>query len=64
MITRSSTRFEISNYVKLDDGRLTTLIANVDQAGPGASVPETTPMPAKSVGKPGEWSVASFLGLP
>jgi hypothetical protein len=64
MVIRSSTRFEIANYVKLDDSRLTALITNVDQAGPGASVVETTPIQAKPVGKPGEWSVASFLGAP
>jgi len=47
--------------VKLDDGKLTALISNVDQAGPGTLVMEKTPTQAKPVGKTGEWSVASFL---
>jgi hypothetical protein len=63
-VTRSSTRFDIAKYVKLDDGKLTSLISKVDSAGPGALMMETTSDQAKTVGKPGEWSVASFLGAP
>ena len=48
-------------YVKLDDSKLMALISNIDKAGPGASVTETTPTQAKPAGKPGEWSVGSFL---
>jgi len=60
-VIRSSTRFDVVQYVKLDDSKLTALISNVDKASPGASVMETTPTRAKPAGKPGEWSVASFL---
>ena len=60
-IIRSSTRFDIAYYVKLNDSKLTDLISNVDMAGPGASVMESIAVQATPVGKPGEWSVASFL---
>ena len=30
-VIRSSTRFEIANYMKLDDSKLTALISNIDQ---------------------------------
>ena len=58
----SSTWFEITNYVKLDDGKLTALISNVDKAGLGASFTKTTLIQAQPVGKSGNWNVASFLG--
>ena len=58
---RSFTRFDIANYVKLNDCKLTDLISNVDMAGPGASATETTSVQAKPVGKPGEWSVEKFI---
>lgn len=57
----SSTQFDIANYVKLDNSKLTALISKVDMAGPGASVMETPSVQAKLVGRPGEWSMASFL---
>ncbi|KAF8963773.1 hypothetical protein BDZ97DRAFT_1819116 [Flammula alnicola] len=60
-VIRSSTRFEISTYVKLDDSKLTALITKVDTAGPGVGVVEIHSEPAKVVGKPGEWSVDSFF---
>jgi hypothetical protein len=63
-VMRSSTRFDIGKYVKLDNGKLTTIISKVDSAGPGALMMETSSIRAESVGKPGEWSVASFLGVP
>jgi hypothetical protein len=63
-IVRSSTRFDIANYVKLDDGKLTTLISKVDRAGPGASMTETpqvlTIRVTKPVIKPGEWRFLEF----
>ena len=59
--TRSSTIFDISEYIKLDDPKLTALISNVDSAGPGASSVANAPTIQKPVGKPGEWSVDSFL---
>ena len=58
---RSLTRFDIANYVKLNDCKLTNLISNVDMAGPGVLAMETASIQATPVGKPGEWSVASFL---
>ena len=61
-VVQSSTWFEIANYVKLDDGKLTALISNVDKAGPGASLMKTTLIQAQPVGKPGDWNVVSFLG--
>jgi hypothetical protein len=45
-----------------DDSKLTALIAKVDSAGTSALMTETCSIQAKSIGKPGEWSVASFLG--
>ena len=68
VVLRSSTRFDIAHYVKLNDSKLTALISHVDKAGPGASVTETTPTQAQAnlepAGKPGEWSVESFLEVP
>jgi hypothetical protein len=46
--------------VILDDDKLAALISKVDRAGPGALM-ETPTFQAQSVGKPGEWNVASFL---
>lgn len=63
VISRSSTRFAISEYVKLDDSKLTALISNVDTEGPGANVIGngiTVPQ-VKPVGVPGEWDIDSFL---
>jgi hypothetical protein len=60
-VIRSSTRFDIANYVKLNDTKLKSLITKVDTEGPGALAVETVSIQAKPVGKPGEWSVASFL---
>jgi hypothetical protein len=53
-----STQFDIAHYIKLDDSKL---ISNIDKAGPGASVTDSIPTQAKPAGKPGEWSVESFL---
>ena len=66
VIQRSSTQFDITSYVKLNDSKLKALITEVDTAGPGAlavGTPGTVSIQAKPVGKPGEWSVASFLEL-
>ncbi len=62
-VIQSSTRFEIATYVKLDDSKLKALITNLDKGGlgPGVSAVETPAAQAKPVGKPGEWSVLSFL---
>ena len=60
-VTRSSTQFDVANYVKLDNGKLAALISKVDGAGPGALMTVTPPIQDKPIGKPGEWSVASFL---
>ena len=50
--------------MKLNDSKLKALVTEVDTAGPGAlavETPGTVSIQAKPVGKPGEWSVASFL---
>ena len=60
-VIQSSTQFDIANYVKLDDNKLTALITKIDRAGPGALMIKTPPIQAKPVEKPGEWSIASFL---
>ena len=56
-VIRSTSRFDIAKYVKLDDSKLIDLISKVDKAGPGASLAmsETPTNQAKPVGKPGEW---------
>ena len=62
-VIRSLTQFDITTFVKLNDSKLKALITKVDTAGPGASaagmIVSNQPKP---VGKPGKWSVASFLG--
>ena len=58
-VTWSYTWFDIANYVKLDDCKLIALISSAE---PGAMMMEAGPIQSKLVGKPGEWSVASFLG--
>jgi len=60
---RQSDRFDIAEYVKLDDPRLVELITNVDTQGPGSSTSHVTSQPARKepCGKPGEWSVDDFL---
>jgi len=60
-VIHSSTHFDIADYVKLDDSKLASLITKVDTAGPGTGAIEMRSEPAKVVGKPGEWSVDSFL---
>ena len=62
-VVRSSTRLDISDYVKLDDPKLKALITKVDSAGPGTSVPAQGAVETlKKAGKPGEWNIESFLG--
>ncbi|KAF8871936.1 hypothetical protein CPB84DRAFT_1753800 [Gymnopilus junonius] len=59
---RSSERFDIGDFVKLNDPRLIALITNVDTQGPGAaSAPKTTTTTPKVVGEPGQWDIESFL---
>ncbi|KAF8904782.1 hypothetical protein CPB84DRAFT_1823530 [Gymnopilus junonius] len=59
---RSSARFDIAEYIKLDDGKLNALVLNVDTAGPGALL-SAQPMTVdeESTGTPGDWSIESFL---
>ncbi|KIM40876.1 hypothetical protein M413DRAFT_445654 [Hebeloma cylindrosporum] len=61
---RSSSCFEIAEYIKFDDPKLIALITKVDADGPGASLPQgvQSQQQAKPIGKPGEWSIQSFLG--
>jgi hypothetical protein len=61
-VTRSSTRLDIADYVKFEDPKLKALITKVDSLGPGIDIPTSgTTEPTKQVGKPGEWSIDSFL---
>jgi hypothetical protein len=61
-IIRTSQRFDITDHVKLNNPNLIALIKNVDDVGPGAAVQAAAaPTEAAIVGKPGEWSVDSFL---
>ena len=63
-IVRSSLSFDIAKYIKIDDPKLTALITKVDPDGPGASMTQgVQPQPDKPSGKPGEWSVESFIDL-
>lgn len=61
-VTRSTTRFDIKDCVKLDDPRLKSLITKVDSNILGASlmVSATTQID-KPMGNPGDWSIVSFL---
>ncbi|KAF8149065.1 hypothetical protein B0H34DRAFT_802591 [Crassisporium funariophilum] len=64
MVTiRSSLSFDITEYIKFDDPKLAALIMKVDEDGPGAALTpmEVQPQQTKAVGKPGEWSVDSFV---
>ena len=63
-IIRSRVRFDIANYIKLDDPILKNLISQVDSGGPGAlttMIPNHQNKATKPIGKPGEWSVDNFL---
>jgi hypothetical protein len=60
-IIRTSQRFDVADYVKLDDPKLVALIKNVDTVRPGAAVAPVEAKKAAIVGKPGEWSIDSFL---
>jgi hypothetical protein len=63
-IVRSSNSFDIAQYIKFDDPKLIALITKVNTNGPGASLTQGVQrQQAKPIGKPGEWSVESFLGL-
>jgi len=53
--------FDVADYVKLDDTKLVTPIKNVDTVGPGAAIAPAEAKRAAIVGKPGEWSIDSFL---
>ncbi|TFK58643.1 hypothetical protein BDN72DRAFT_906549 [Pluteus cervinus] len=62
LVIRSSVRFDIADYVKLQDPKLIALITNVDTAGPGvASLPRTQAAPVEPIGKPGQWDPSSFF---
>ena len=65
-IIRSSVSFDISQYIKFEDPKLSVLITNVDTDGPGASstqgVASEQVKRLKPIGNPGEWNVESFLG--
>lgn len=63
VVFRSSSRFDIADFIKLDDAKLKGLIMNVDAAGPGALLAKTDNVTTntKAGGKPGDWNVASFI---
>ncbi|KAF8239534.1 hypothetical protein L208DRAFT_1420684 [Tricholoma matsutake] len=63
MVVCSTTRFDVANYIKLDDPELKALITKVDSWGPGALIDESVVANKcdKRMGKPGDWSVDSFL---
>ena len=62
-IIRSSVNFDISQYIKFEDPKLSALITNVDTDGPGASSTQgVASEPVKPIGNPGEWNIESFLG--
>ena len=61
-VIRSATKFQIADYIKLDDPKLIAIIKKVDAAGPGASLKDQMAPAAKpATGKPGEWSVDSSI---
>jgi len=60
-IIRSSQRFDTTDYIKPDDPKLVALIKNVDEVGPAAVTTAATTRNAAVIGKPGEWSIDSFL---
>lgn len=63
-VIRSSFSFDIAQYIKFDDPKLAALITKVDTDGPGASSTQGVQcQQVEPIGKPGEWNVASFLGL-
>lgn len=61
-VVRSSFRFDVAEFVRLEDPKLEALITNVDSQGPGASIEvlEATHLDTP-LGNPGDWSVDSFL---
>jgi hypothetical protein len=61
-VKRSLTRLDIADYVKFEDPKLKALITKADSLCPGMDVPTSgTTESAKRVGKPGKWSIVSFL---
>ena len=62
-IVRSTTRFDIADYIKLDDPELKALITKIDSRGPGVSNVESVVANRRGehMGKPGDWSVDSIL---
>ena len=62
-VIRSTTRFDVADYIKLDDPELRALVTKVDSRGPGASIVESVVVNKcdERMGKPGDWSVDSFL---
>ena len=62
-IIRSSVNFDISQYIKFEDPKLSALITNVDTDGPEASLTQgVASEQVKPIGNPGEWNVENFLG--
>jgi hypothetical protein len=62
-VVRSTTRFDVADYMKLDDPELKALITRVDSRGPGASIVESVVANkcGGCMGGLGGWGVGSFL---
>ena len=58
---QTSQHFDVADYMKLNDPKLVALIKSVDTTGPGAAVAPAETKKVPIVGKPGEWSIDSFL---
>jgi hypothetical protein len=60
---QEQSRFDVADYVKLDDPELKALITKVDSQGPGALIVESVVADKRDerIGKPGDWSVDSIL---
>jgi hypothetical protein len=62
-VVHSTTHFDVADYIKLDDPELKALITKVNSQGPGALIVESVVANKhdEHMGKPGDWSVDSFL---
>ena len=61
-VVRSTTHFDVANYIKLYDPELKALITKVDSQDPGASIVESVVANKRDecMGKPRDWSVDEF----
>ena len=61
-VVRSTTCFDVADYIKLNDPELKALITKVDSQDPGASIVESVVANKcdECMGKPSDWSVDKF----